>query len=194
MNTKIIVIDNYDSFTYNLVNLLYEVGATDLEVKRNDEISLEYIQNFDKILISPGPGLPHEAGFTIPIIQTYSSTKSILGVCLGHQSIGEAFHSHLKNLDYPLHGVSSKIKILQQDYLFHQCPKEFLIGHYHSWVIGELSEELELLAVDEKGNNMAIRHKYLDIRGLQFHPESILTEYGYQIIYNWVHHQKEQSL
>ncbi|GIV43522.1 MAG: aminodeoxychorismate/anthranilate synthase component II [Bacteroidia bacterium] len=189
METKILVIDNYDSFTYNLVNLLYEVGVRNLEVKRNDEISLENIQNFDKILISPGPGLPQEAGITMATILNYASTKSILGVCLGHQSIGEVFHSPLKNLDFPLHGVSSKIKILQEDYLFYNCPKEFLIGHYHSWVIEKLSPELEVLAVDEHNHIMAIRHKTWDVRGVQFHPESILTEYGFQIIFNWVHHQ-----
>lgn len=188
MDIKILVIDNYDSFTYNLVNLLYETGVQHLEVKRNDEILLENVQNFDKILISPGPGLPHEAGLTIPIIQKYGKDKSILGVCLGHQSIGEVFHSPLKNLDFPLHGVSSKITILQEDYLFQNCPKFFSIGHYHSWVIDQLSEKLELLAVDENNHIMAIRHKNWDIRGVQFHPESILTEYGYQIIYNWINH------
>jgi anthranilate synthase component 2 len=186
MAIKILVIDNYDSFTYNLVNLLYEVGASEISVFRNDQFALEDAKKFDKILISPGPGLPQKAGITLPLIQYYANSKSILGVCLGHQSIGLTFHSSLKNLEKPLHGISSQISVLKTDYLFKNCPNKFQIGHYHSWVIDQLSENLEVLAVDENQNIMSIRHKNWDIRGVQFHPESVLTEYGFQIIQNWV--------
>ncbi len=188
MNINILVIDNYDSFTYNLVNLLYEAGIKSLTVHRNDAISIEAIQNFDKIVISPGPGLPEEAGITLQTIKTYAHQKPILGVCLGLQAIGVAFNGTLKNLHQPLHGVNSQISILQSDYLFQNCPQHFTIGHYHSWVIDNLPEPLELLAIDEHNHIMAVRHKHFDVRGVQFHPESILTEYGYQIIANWVNH------
>lgn len=183
---NLLVIDNYDSFTYNLVNLLYEAGAKQVTVKRNDKISLEEVGKYEKILISPGPGLPEEAGITLPLIRRYAASKSILGVCLGHQAIGVVFGSPLANLQAPLHGVSSTLQIHQDDYLFKNCPKQFSVAHYHSWVVQEVLPPLECLATNPQHLVMAMRHKQYDVRGLQFHPESILTEFGLQIIKNWI--------
>ncbi len=187
---KILVINNYDSFVYNLVHLIHSIRNEEVTVIKNDKISLEGIQAFDKILLSPGPGLPKEAGIMPSLIKHFASEKSILGVCLGHQAIAEAFASTLINLEEPLHGVSSQIKILKEDYLFQDCPTHFKIGHYHSWCVEEssLSADLEILAKDENGNIMSIRHKKFDLRGVQFHPESILTENGKQILTNWINH------
>ncbi|HWY37639.1 MAG TPA: aminodeoxychorismate/anthranilate synthase component II [Bacteroidia bacterium] len=185
---KILVFDNYDSFTYNLVHLVEKVCDHDVEVHRNDKIELKKIGQYDKILLSPGPGLPHEAGILLDVIKEYAGKKSILGVCLGLQAIGESFGGKLKNLDNVFHGIATPVRIIEEDNLFKDCPKEFKAGRYHSWVVNRdgLPGCFDVTAVDEAGNIMAMKHKTLDVKGVQFHPESILSEYGEQIIRNWV--------
>lgn len=185
---KILVLDNYDSFTYNLVNYLEMVDHTDVDVFRNDAIALEKIASYDKILLSPGPGLPSESGILLPLIKAYAATKSILGICLGHQAIGEVFGGKLVNLATVYHGVATEMKILKEDVLFGGIPNNFKAGRYHSWVVdrNNFPEELEITAEDENGYVMALRHKKFDLVGVQFHPESILTEHGVLMIRNWV--------
>jgi anthranilate synthase component 2 len=186
---KILVVDNYDSFVYNIVHLLYEIGVAEIDVIKNDQLDFSYIHQYDKIVLSPGPGIPKEAGIMPKLLTKFASTKSILGICLGHQAIAEHFGTDLINLVTPLHGVSSEIEIVKDDYLFEHLPKQFKIGHYHSWVVAEtISDELEILAKDELGNIMALKHKKYDVRGLQFHPESILTDNGKIILTNWINH------
>ncbi|SFO55261.1 anthranilate synthase component 2 [Algoriphagus ornithinivorans] len=185
---KILVLDNYDSFTYNLVYLVRKLGyGTQMDIFRNDKISLDEVDQYDKILLSPGPGVPSEAGIMPELLKKYASSKSILGVCLGHQAIGEAFGGSLINLSEVLHGVSSQVKT-QEDLLFEGISDTFSIGRYHSWVIDEstLSQDLEVIARTPDQQIMAVRHKQFAVRGVQFHPESILTEHGTQIIKNWL--------
>jgi anthranilate synthase component 2 len=185
---RILVFDNYDSFTYNLVHYLEKVSDSVVDVFRNDKISLEEINRYDKILISPGPGLPSEAGILMNLLRKYAPVKSILGICLGHQAIGEAFGGKLKNLDTVYHGVATEMLVVKEDILFHNIPKKFKAGRYHSWVVDEetFPDELEITVKDENGYVMGLRHKKFDVRGVQFHPESILTEYGLEMIKNWV--------
>lgn len=185
---KLLVLDNYDSFTYNLVHLIEKVSDIEFDVIRNDKISIESINSYDKILLSPGPGLPKDAGIMPELLQHYKSSKSILGICLGLQSIGEAYGASLKNLDTVVHGQATPISIISEDILFRNCPKDFIVGRYHSWVINNqnLPNELEVTAKDFDGNIMAIKHKKDNVRGVQFHPESILSEYGETIIKNWL--------
>ena len=185
---RLLVLDNYDSFTYNLVHLIEKVSDIDFEVIRNDKISVEEVSQFDKILLSPGPGLPKDAGIMPQLLKRYADTKNIMGVCLGLQAIGENFGAKLKNLDRVVHGQSESINVIQQDILFKNCPNKFKVGRYHSWVIDtqELPNTLEITAIDEAGNIMALKHKSLNVRGVQFHPESILSEYGETIIANWL--------
>lgn len=186
---RIIVIDNYDSFVYNLVHILDDLGASDIVVQKNDTVDPDQLHDFDKIVLSPGPGIPQEAGYMPQIIARYAPIKSILGVCLGHQALGEAFGATLHNLQDPLHGVVSTVQITQADYLFEHCPTRFTIGHYHSWVVAApLPPTLEVLATDSSGNIMALAHQQYDIRGVQFHPESVLTDYGRQLLHNWLWH------
>lgn len=185
---KILVLDNYDSFTYNLVYIVRQLGyGAQMDVFRNDKISLEDVAQYDKILLSPGPGVPSEAGIMPELLKKYAASKSILGVCLGHQAIGEAFGGSLINLSEVLHGVASKVTI-QKDLLFDQIPDTFSIGRYHSWVIDEstLSPDLEVIARTPDQQIMAVRHRKFDVRGVQFHPESILTENGVKIMQNWL--------
>lgn len=184
---KIIIIDNYDSFTYNLVHYLEDLNAN-VTVYRNDEFELNELEKFDKILLSPGPGIPEEAGLMLEVIKKYASTKSILGICLGQQAIGEVFGGNLINLEKVYHGVSSKVKIKVEDSLFNNLPNEFEVGRYHSWVINpnDFPEDLEITSVDENGEIMSIRHKTFDVKGVQYHPESILTPYGKKILENWL--------
>ncbi|TDQ15240.1 anthranilate synthase component 2 [Algoriphagus boseongensis] len=185
---KILVLDNYDSFTYNLVYIVRQLGYAEvMDVFRNDKISLEDVSQYDKIILSPGPGVPSEAGIMPELLKRYSSTKSILGVCLGHQAIGEAFGGSLINLSEVLHGVASTVKV-EKDLLFEGMPDTFKIGRYHSWVIDEstLSPELEVIARTPDKQIMAVRHKTFAVRGVQFHPESILTENGIKIVQNWL--------
>ena len=185
---NILVIDNYDSFVFNLVHILKNIAnVKSVTVKKNDKISLSEVSNFQKILLSPGPSLPKDAGLMPQIIQEFSNTKSILGVCLGHQAIAEAFGGSLHNLANPLHGVASNIKLEKDDYLFENTAASFKIGHYHSWVVNnDLPNELECIAKDKDNHIMALRHKNFDVRGVQFHPESVLTEHGIQMMTNWV--------
>jgi anthranilate synthase component 2 len=185
---KVLVLDNYDSFTYNLVHILEKCGGVEVIVKKNDAISIFEIEAYDRIVISPGPGLPKDAGITNEIIKTYHQKKPILGVCLGLQAIGEVFHSKLKNLETVMHGIKTPIKLLEKDPIFENCPTEFEVGRYHSWVIDNksISPELLITAVDENNEIMAIKHKTFNVKGIQFHPESILSEYGEQILMNWL--------
>lgn len=185
---KILVIDNYDSFTYNLVHYLEKVTDATVEVYRNDKISLAEIDRFDKILLSPGPGVPSEAGILLDVIKKYAPTKSILGVCLGQQAIAEAFGGSISNLKDVFHGVATPVSILVEDQLFKNIPKKLNVGRYHSWAVNQqdLPKELEVTVVDETGSIMGLRHKTYDLRGVQFHPESVLTEHGLQMIENWV--------
>ena len=185
MNKKVLVIDNYDSFTYNLVHYMEDLDY-EVCVVRNDEFSMDFVEKFDKILISPGPGIPEEAGQTKELIKRFYSTKSIMGVCLGHQAIGEVFGGKLKNLDSVFHGVATDIKIVSEDKVFKNIPKKIKVGRYHSWVVEKLNDNLEVLASDNDGNIMALRHKDYKVWGVQFHPESILTEYGKDILKNWL--------
>lgn len=184
---KLLVLDNYDSFTYNLVHIIRVLGYTP-DVIRNDKISVKEVNKYDRIVLSPGPGIPDEAGIMKDVIKTYGAEKPILGVCLGHQGIAEVYGAELYNLFNVLHGVSSEMKVIKNDYLFKNIPERFTACHYHSWAVlpESINEELEVTARDSSGNIMAIRHKEYDVRGLQFHPESILTEHGKTIIENWL--------
>ncbi len=185
---KILILDNYDSFTYNLLHLVKELGFTDIEVHRNDQISLDEVDRFDTIILSPGPGIPEEAGILLPLIRRYAPTKKILGVCLGHQAIGQAFGAKLVNLKEVFHGVETPIKIVKEDSLFSGLSNEITVGRYHSWIISneDFPNELEVIAEDEQGEIMAIRHKTYNVKGIQFHPESVLTPKGHEIINNWL--------
>jgi anthranilate synthase component 2 len=186
---KILVFDNYDSFTYNLVHLVEKITHTKVDVYRNDKIALEKIGAYDKIILSPGPGIPSEAGLLLDVIIEYASTKSILGVCLGHQAIGEAFGGTLKNLDTVFHGVATPCQLTNPNVqLFKDLPKEIEVGRYHSWIIEDenFPAELEITARDDNNYIMALQHKTFDVQGVQFHPESILTPDGETIIRNWL--------
>jgi anthranilate synthase component 2 len=185
---KIAVIDNYDSFTYNLVHYLEDL-KTKVTVFRNDEFELEELQSFDKILLSPGPGIPDEAGLLKAVIAKYAESKSILGVCLGQQAIGEVFGGSLINLDKVYHGVATKVtQAVIDETLFNGLPNDFEVGRYHSWVVAnaDFPAVLEITSTDENGQIMSLRHKTLDVKGVQFHPESVLTPSGKQILENWV--------
>jgi anthranilate synthase component 2 len=186
---KILVIDNYDSFTYNLVHLLQELGA-EYEVVRNDKFELDYVDQFDKILLSPGPGIPEEAGLLMDVIRTYAASKSILGICLGQQAITEVFGGSLFNMPKPLHGVATDIIITDDDEkLFQDFPRDSKIGRYHSWAVDKetLPEVLKITALDPDGVVMALSHRDYDVRSMQFHPESVLTDNGKKLIYNNSH-------
>ena len=186
---KILVLDNYDSFTYNLVQYVERVIKSPVDVRRNDQIPLEEVSAYDKILISPGPGIPEESGITLDVIRTYGSSRSILGVCLGHQAIAEAYGGTIRNLDTVYHGVVGQMKqIVEGDYLLEGVPVDFDAGRYHSWVVEHdtLPDELEITVENDEGYIMALRHRSHDVRGVQFHPESVLTEYGGRMILNWI--------
>jgi anthranilate synthase component 2 len=194
---KILVFDNYDSFTYNLVHLVEKILHQKVEVHRNDQIPLEKVKDYDKIILSPGPGIPEEAGLLLPLIKEYAASKSILGVCLGHQAIGQAFGGKLVNLSTVYHGVATPVMIhspLTIDHspahhsLFENMPDEFEVGRYHSWVVSEegFPEELEITARDANNFIMALQHKTYDVQGVQFHPESVLTPRGEEILRNWL--------
>ena len=185
---KILVLDNYDSFTYNLVYQLKMLGHTP-DVYRNDKIDVEQAGDYDKILLSPGPGVPQDAGIMKSLIQRYGSTKSILGVCLGHQAIAEVYDASLYNMEDVLHGITSKVMVEDHDeVIFKGIPPAFTVCHYHSWAVDPLSINgaLKVTAVNEAGLVMAIKHRQFDVRGVQFHPEAILTEYGEQLMANWI--------
>ncbi len=190
---KILVFDNYDSFTYNLVHLVEKITHQKVDVFRNDEIALEKVAEYDKIILSPGPGIPEEAGLLLPLIKMYAPTKSMLGVCLGHQAIGQAFGGTLTNLSTVYHGVATPIQIKNEELiiknsLFTGLTQEIEVGRYHSWVVdvNGFPTNLEITATDENGYVMALKHKTYDVQGVQFHPESVLTPDGETIIRNWL--------
>ena len=184
---KIVIIDNYDSFTYNLSHLVKEMGA-DVTVFRNDQFSLDSLEAFDKIILSPGPGIPSEAGLLLDVIRTYAGKKPMLGVCLGHQAIGEAFGGRLENLSDVFHGVATPCHITADSPLFQGLAKDITIGRYHSWVVSReaFPECLEITAVSDEGQVMALQHRQMPIYGIQFHPESVLTPEGKEIIKNYI--------
>jgi len=187
--SKILIIDNYDSFTYNLMHLVNEIGLQ-CEVWRNDKFNLDDVDAFSHIILSPGPGIPSEAGLLLDVIARYAPTKSIFGVCLGQQAVAEAFGGQLYNLSRPMHGIATPIKVTDtNEKLFAGLPESFKVGRYHSWVVDQkgLPDVLTVTAIDEQDNSiMALRHKHYDVRGVQFHPESVLTEFGRQMMQNWL--------
>ena len=192
---NILILDNYDSFTYNLVQMVEEISNRNVDVHRNDEINLEQVAQYDKIILSPGPGIPSEAGILLPLIKRYASTKSILGVCLGHQAIGEVFGAELINLSRVYHGLSNKIKLVEsvasssfRNDWFKNLNHEIEVGRYHSWVLNEkyVPADIEVTAKDESGMIMALRHREYDVQGVQFHPESVLTPLGRKMMENWL--------
>jgi len=190
---NILVLDNYDSFTYNLVQYIQEILDKKVPVVRNDAIALEDIEKYDAIILSPGPGIPSEAGIMPELIKKYAHRKAILGVCLGHQAIGEAFGGTIHNLENVFHGVETPIKIIEKDpFFFKNIPETFIGGRYHSWVVQRenLPNCLEITAVAEDNSIMAMRHKTYNVRGLQFHPESVMTEHGKLMLRNWIEAQQ----
>ncbi len=184
---KIVIIDNYDSFTYNLAHLVKTLG-TQVTVLRNDQFAIDDLKAFDKIILSPGPGIPSEAGLLLDVIRTYSTRKPILGVCLGHQAIGEVFGAKLENLTDVFHGVATEGTQLGNDALFTGLPQRITMGRYHSWVVSRdgFPDCLEITAVSDEGQIMALKHRELNVRGIQFHPESVLTPDGKKMIQNWL--------
>jgi len=187
-NIRILVFDNYDSFTYNLVHLVEKITHVKVDVFRNDQLPLEKVKEYDKIILSPGPGIPTEAGLLLPLIKEYAASKCILGVCLGHQAIGEAFGGTLVNLDDVYHGVATSCTVTKPSELFEGLGESFEIGRYHSWVVAKenFPAELEITAEDDNGFIMGLQHKSFDVQGVQFHPESVLTPKGEQIMRNWL--------
>ena len=183
----VVIIDNYDSFTYNLAHLGEELGAK-IDVLRNDQFKIEELEQYDKIILSPGPGVPEEAGLLLDVIRTYSGKKSILGVCLGEQAIGQVFGGRLVNLSKVFHGVQTDIQLTEPDYIFRGLPARIPVGRYHSWVVDteNFPETLAITAVSPEGQIMALKHREYDVRGIQFHPESVLTPDGKQIMANWL--------
>lgn len=186
---KTIIIDNYDSFTYNLRHLVRELGA-EVDVVRNDRFSLSDLSTYDKIILSPGPGIPSESGLLLDVIRQYAPLKPILGVCLGEQAIGEVFGGRLTNLDSVFHGVQTEITLAGSDYIFEGLPATFPVGRYHSWVVDRegFPEALEITAVSAEGLIMGLRHRVYDVHGIQFHPESVLTPDGAKIVSNFINH------
>ena len=184
---KTVIIDNYDSFTYNLAHLVKELGA-EVDVLRNDKFELEELEKYDKIILSPGPGIPEEAGLLLEVIRTYAGRKPILGVCLGEQAIGQAFGGKLTNLSEVFHGIQTNVKRKNKDYIFSGLPTEIPVGRYHSWVVDTdgFPEELVITAISSEGQIMALKHREYDVHGIQFHPESVLTPDGKQIVGNWL--------
>ena len=184
---KTVMIDIYDSFTYNLAHLVKELGA-EVDVLRNDKFELEELEKYDKIILSPGPGIPEEAGLLLEVIRTYAGRKPILGVCLGEQAIGQAFGGKLTNLSEVFHGIQTNVKIKNKDYIFSGLPTEIPVGRYHSWVVDTdgFPEELVITAISSEGQIMALKHREYDVHGIQFHPESVLTPDGKQIVGNWL--------
>jgi len=186
MGQKILMIDNYDSFTYNLVHYLEDLNC-EVVVKRNDQLTIEEAASFEHIVLSPGPGIPEEAGLLKAIIKTYATSKRIFGVCLGQQAIAEVFGGSLVNLDKVYHGVATEIEIVKDDYIFEGLPNKIKVGRYHSWVVHQkLPACLEATSFDSNGQIMSLKHKELDIRAVQFHPESVLTPNGKQMLKNWI--------
>ena len=187
---KVLVFDNYDSFTYNLVHQIKELGFTDIDVRRNDRISLDEVEVYDKIFLSPGPGIPSESGLLLPLIKRYAASKSILGICLGHQAIAESFGATLVNLQDVCHGIATPIEVVDKDYIFNGLPQTLEVGRYHSWIVSnkQLPDEIQVTAVNSDGEIMALKHKDYDLHGVQFHPESVLTPLGIKLMSNFLNH------
>lgn len=188
---KILVLDNYDSFTYNLVHYIEEIVDCTIDVFRNDRITLEEVGKYDKIVLSPGPGIPDEAGILKQVIEKYGATKSILGVCLGCQAIAEVYGGTIRNMDTVFHGIARPVLVTSKDdYLYDGLPNSFLAGRYHSWVVNDdtLPSSIQVTSRDEEGLVMGIMHRQYDVRGVQFHPESVLTQYGKEMLKNWMSH------
>ncbi|MCB0507362.1 MAG: aminodeoxychorismate/anthranilate synthase component II [Bacteroidetes bacterium] len=183
--SRILIIDNYDSFTYNLVHYI-ESFDVKCDVFRNDKISLEDVNQYDKILLSPGPGIPEEAGIMMDLIQQYAANKTILGVCLGHQAIGQVFGAELYNVGKVIHGKARNTTIIEDDILFDGMDKNFPSGRYHSWAIKNVKSPLIVTALDDDNIVQAIKHETYNVRGVQFHPESVMTPNGKKIIENWL--------
>ena len=185
---RILVLDNYDSFTYNLVHLLKEITEASIDVIRNDKMNVDEVDKYDKIILSPGPGIPQEAGIMLEVIKRYAPTKSILGVCLGHQGICQAFGAKLVNMSEVCHGISDNVDLLGNDKLFEDLGSKMEVGRYHSWIVSKenFPDCLEITSVDPKGQIMSVKHKKYNVRGVQFHPESVLTPKGKEIIKNWL--------
>ncbi len=186
---KILVIDNYDSFTYNLIHAVKKITGLPVIVKRNDEISLKEISAYDKIILSPGPGIPSEAGLLLDIIKQYAPTKSILGVCLGHQAIAEAFGGKILNMNKVLHGIATPVAVKGDTILYEGIPQSFEAGRYHSWIVKKegLPTCFEITSFDDEGEIMSMKHKEYDVEGVQFHPESVLTPDGEKMLKNWIY-------
>ena len=184
---KVLVLDNYDSFTYNLVHILRELGVG-LDVYRNDQIGIDEVDQYDKILLSPGPGVPSEGGIMPELLDRYKDKKSILGVCLGHQAIGESFGGQLHNLSTVFHGIVTDIEVIKKDELFNGIPDKYKVCRYHSWVVSQegFPEDMIITSQDSEGTIMSIKHAEFDVRGVQFHPESVMTEHGIQLMKNWI--------
>ncbi|HBF87987.1 MAG TPA: aminodeoxychorismate/anthranilate synthase component II [Bacteroidales bacterium] len=190
---KILILDNYDSFTYNLVHVITKITHQKVDVFRNNKISLDEIEKYDKIVLSPGPGIPNEAGIMKDLIKTYGTKKSILGVCLGLQAIAEVFGGTLQNLDEVFHGVSTSMKVIKKEEpIFKNIPTLFDGGRYHSWIVSSVAVPacLQVTCIDLNNQIMALSHKNFDIKGVQFHPESVLTPWGEKIIENWLNHNR----
>lgn len=189
---KLLVLDNYDSFTYNLVQYIQEILGQDIDVIRNDQITIDEVNTYDAIILSPGPGLPKDAGIMAELIKQYAHRKAILGVCLGHQAIGEAFGGEVYNLSQVYHGIATSMQLTNSDIIFENIPEKFSAGRYHSWSVRKenLPDCFEVTAEAEDGTIMAMRHKLYNVRGVQFHPESVMTEHGKQILRNWLEYQK----
>ncbi|MDR2122734.1 MAG: aminodeoxychorismate/anthranilate synthase component II [Flavobacteriaceae bacterium] len=185
---KILIFDNYDSFTYNLVHLVKKLGYREVDVIRNDQMELSEVEKYDKIILSPGPGIPSESGLLLPLIREYASAKPILGVCLGEQAIGESFGARLTNLENVYHGIATQVNIIEKDYIFDTINSPIEVGRYHSWIVSRenLPDCLTITAEDENGQIMALKHKEYDVHGVQFHPESILTPKGEIIVRNFL--------
>ncbi len=189
---KLLVLDNYDSFTYNLVQYIQEILGQDIDVFRNDKISVEAVDEYDAIILSPGPGLPKDAGIMPALIKAYAHRKAIFGVCLGHQAIGEAFGGEVYNLAQVYHGIETPMQVTQPDVIFQGIPEKFNAGRYHSWSVRRenLPDCFEVTAEAEDGTIMAMRHKIYNVRGVQFHPESVMTEHGKAMLRNWLEYQR----
>ncbi len=193
---KIVVIDNYDSFTYNLVHAIKKITGLQVDVFRNDQIKLEDLEKYDKIVLSPGPGIPEEAGLLLEIIKMYAPKKSMLGVCLGHQAIGEAFGGKLFNMSKVLHGIATPVELTEsKSVLFEGLPDSFEVGRYHSWIVqqDELPDCFQITSYDTDGFIMSMKHKEFDVEGVQFHPESVLTPLGEKILENWLKADKSSK-
>lgn len=190
---KLLVLDNYDSFTYNLVQYIQEILGHDIDVIRNDQITIDEVNEYDAIILSPGPGLPKDAGIMPELIKQYAHRKAIFGVCLGHQAIGEAFGGEVYNLSQVYHGIETPMQVTNADILFENIPQQFNAGRYHSWSVRKenLPDCFEVTAEAEDGTVMAMRHKSYNVRGVQFHPESVMTEHGKQMLRNWLEYQEK---